>query len=173
MPRAKRRKDGWEDPFDMFDEDIADMREHMDRILERMLSGEMGEGSDPLIYGFSMRVGPDNIPQIQEFGNARQARLGREETPSREPLTDIIEGEDKVTVIMELPGVDKEDIKVDAEERSLDLKVDTPEKRFIKHLELPCGILPDSAKASYKNGVLEVVMTRPAPTRKGKTVRVE
>jgi HSP20 family molecular chaperone IbpA len=34
-------------------------------------------------------------------------------------------------------------------------------------------VLPDSAKANYKNGVLEVVMRRPAPKKKGKRVRVE
>ena len=173
MPRSKRRKDGWEDPFDLFDEEIAEMREHMDHILERMFSGELGEGTDPLIYGFTMRVGPDNVPQIQEFGNARRPELVPEQPAAREPLTDIIENEHGVTVVMELPGVDKEDIRVNAEESSLDLEVDTPHRKFSKHLELPCDVVSESAKASYRNGVLQVSMERAAPKRKGKAVRVE
>jgi len=172
VPR-KKRKDDWGDMFESFDEEIGEMRGRMDRILERMLSGELTEAQDPMIYGVSMRVSSDGTPLIQEFGNARPAELADAEPPAREPLTDIREDVDKVTVIMELPGVEKKDIKVTAEDRYLDLEVDSSDKRYSKHLGLPCNVLPGSAKANYKNGVLEVVMRRPAPKRKGKTVRVE
>lgn len=172
MPR-KKRKDDWGDMFESFDEEIAKMRDRMDRILERMLSGELMEAKDPLIYGVSMRVSSDGDPLIQEFGKARPAELADTEPPAREPLTDIREEVDRVTVIMELPGVEKEDVKVTAEDRYLDLEVDSSDKRYSKHLDLPCNVLPGSAKANYKNGVLEVVMRRPAPKRKGKTIRVE
>jgi HSP20 family protein len=84
-----------------------------------------------------------------------------------------MESDEDVRVIMELPGVEKKDIKVQANERSLDLEVVGQEKRFRKHLELPCDVLPDSAKANYKNGVLEIVLKRHAPKRKGCEVRVE
>lgn len=172
MPR-KKRKDDWGDMFESFDEEIAEMRDRMDRVLERMLSGELMEAKDPLIYGVSMRVSSEGVPLIQEFGKARPAELADAEPPAREPLTDIREDVDRVTVIMELPGVDKKEIKVTAEDRYLDLEVDSPDKRYSKHLDLPCNVLPGSAKANYKNGVLEVVMRRPAPKRKGKAVRVE
>jgi HSP20 family protein len=172
VPR-KKRKDDWGDMFESFDEEIAEMRDRMDRVLERMLSGELTEAKDPLIYGVSMRVSSEGVPLIQEFGKARPAELADAEPPAREPLTDIREDVDRVTVIMELPGVDKKDIKVTAEDRYLDLEVDSPDKRYSKHLDLPCNVLPGSAKANYKNGVLEVVMRRPAPKRKGKAVRVE
>lgn len=172
MPR-KKRKDDWGDMFESFDEEIAEMRDRMDLILERMLSGELTEAKDPLIYGVSMRVGSDGVPLIPEFGKARPAELADAEPPAREPLTDIREDVDGVTVIMELPGVEKKDIKVTAEDRYLVLEVDSSDKRYSKHLDLPCNVLPGSAKANYKNGVLEVVMRRPAPKRRGKAVRVE
>jgi HSP20 family protein len=172
MPKRKRM-DGWDGAFGPFDDEFAELRERMDRILERMLSGELTEANDPLTYGFSMRVGPDGAPTIQQFGNAVPPQLAEPETPSREPLTDIREDKDKVTVIIELPGVEKEDIKVMAEDRDLDVEVDSPDKRFSKHLDLPCGVLPGSAKANYKNGVLEVVMRRAGPKRKRKAVKVE
>jgi HSP20 family protein len=173
MPRRKR-KDDWDDMFESFDADMAEMRERMDELLERMMSGSVSEARDPQIYGISMRVRPDGEPLIQEFGNAGRAELSDAALPVREPLTDIRKDTDKVTVIMELPGVDKKDIKVTAEDRYLDLEVDSPDKRYTKHLELPCEVLPDSAKANYKNGVLEVVMRRPASKRRRKTtVRVD
>ena len=172
MPR-KKRKEGWDDVFGGLDMEIDGLRERMDRLLERMLSGELAEAKDPLIYGFSMRVGPDGTPLIQQFGSASPSEESFAEAPAREPLTDIREEAEKVTVIMELPGVDKKDIKVTAEDRSLELEVLSPERRFSKHLDLPCSVLPDSAKANYKNGVMEVVMRRRAPRKKGRTVLVE
>jgi HSP20 family protein len=172
LPRKKSKGD-WDGMFGDFDVEMQAMRNHMDRILERMMSGELGEAKDPLVYGFSMRAGPDGAPVIQQLGNSKPAKRTEEEPPSREPLTDIREDKDKVTVIMELPGVEMDDIKVTAEDRQLELEVDAPEKRYSKHLDLPCDVLPDSAKANYKNGVLEVVMRRPAPKKKGKRVRVE
>jgi HSP20 family protein len=172
LPRKKKR-DELDDVFGNLDLEMQTMREHMDRILERMLSGELKEGRDPLVYGFSMRPGPDGKPVIHEFGNAETAELADEQPPSREPLTDIREDADKVTVIIELPGVDKKDIKVTAEDRQLELEVDSSDKRYRKRLELPCDVLSDSAKANYKNGVLEVVMIRQAPRKRAKTIRVE
>jgi HSP20 family protein len=170
MPR--RRKDAWDDAFELFDQELAEMRAHMDRVLERMFSGELGQADDPLVYGFSMRLAPGQGPVVQEVGGARPARAD-EAPPAREPLTDILESGDQVRVIMELPGVDREDIKVSAYDRCLDLEVRDQRRRPAKHLDLPCEVVPDSARASYKNGVLEVVMQRRAPKRKGKSVRVE
>lgn len=172
MPR-KKRKEGWDEFFGDVDWEVEGLRERMDRLLERMLSGEMTLAEDPLVYGISMRVGPDGVPLVRQFGNARPTELAEAEVPAREPLTDIREEADRVRVIMELPGVDKKDIKVTAEDSSLELEVLSPEKEFSKHLDLPCDVLPGSAKASYKNGVLEVVMRRRAPRKKGRTVRVE
>ena len=165
--------DDWDDAFQMFDVELGGLRERMDRILERMLSGELTETEDPITYGFTMRMGPDGAHSIQQFGNALPPQPSDPEPPAREPLTDIREDKDKVTVIMELPGVDKEDIKVMAEDRDLDVEVDSPDKRFSKHLDLPCDVLPASAKANYKNGVLEVVMRRAASKKKRKTVKVD
>jgi len=172
MPKRKRMED-WDDAFRMFDVELGGLRERMDRILEQMLSGELTEIEDPIAYGFSMRIWPDGAPSIQQFGNAAPPQPSDLEPPAREPLTDIREDKDKVTVIMELPGVDKRDIKVTAEDRDLELEVDSPDKRYSKHLDLPCDVLPASAKANYKNGVLEVVIRRAAPKRKRKTVKVD
>jgi HSP20 family protein len=169
----RKRKDDWDDVFESFDADMAEMRERMDELLERMISGKVSEARDPLIFGISMRVRPDGESLVQEFSNAGQTELSDAELPVREPLTDIREDASKVTVIMELPGVNKEDIKVTAEDRYLDLEVDSPVKRYTKHLELPCNVIPDSAKANYKNGVLEVVMRRRASKKRRKTVQVD
>jgi len=170
----RKRRGEPEDLFDLFDEDFEDLRDRMDRILEQFMRGQLPPGQRPLVYGLSISTGTDGAPMLQEFGNApMQGRMAEEKEPRREPLTDIIESEDKVTVIMELPGANKEDIQIDVDERSLDVNVDMPEKRFRKHLDLPCDVLPDSSKANYKNGVLDLVLKRAKVRKKGKKIKVE
>ncbi|PSO06717.1 hypothetical protein B9Q04_14645, partial [Candidatus Marsarchaeota G2 archaeon BE_D] len=39
------------------------------------------------------------------------------------------------------------------------------EKKYYKLVELPVKVIPDKAKASYKNGVLEVRLTKKEQTK--------
>ena len=176
MPKRKTiddRKDE-EGLFTSFDDELAEMRERMDRIFEAFMKNELGPDRTPLVYGFSMQVDQDGEPLMQEFGRSpAPARIAGGEQEEREPLIDVLESDTLVRVIVELPGVQKEDIKIDAHERLLDIEVDSEFKQFHQQIDLPCDVLPDSVKASCKNGVLEISMKRIARKKKGRTVRVE
>ncbi|MBN1109556.1 MAG: Hsp20/alpha crystallin family protein [Methanomassiliicoccales archaeon] len=167
--RRKKRDDDWDEMFHSFDDEFEAMRERMDRLMEMALSGT---SADPLVYGFSMRTGADGRPVVQEFGNV--PRLGQAPTDlsCREPLTDVVEEGDKVRVTVELPGVEKEDIDLRAEDRYLNISVDTERKKFCKRLDLPCDVLSESASAEYRNGVLTVVMDRAPETPKGRRIDI-
>ncbi|MHC1679683.1 MAG: archaeal heat shock protein Hsp20 [Methanomassiliicoccales archaeon] len=165
--RKVRRDDDWNDPFHSFDDDLDVMRERMDRLMEAALHGT---GSDPLVYGFSMRTGSDGKPVVQEFGNVPRGGAPPDAS-CREPLTDVTEEEDKVRVIVELPGVDRQDIDLRSQDRELTISVDTERKRFCKRLELPCDVLQDNATAEYRNGVLTVTMGK-AEQAKGKRIDI-
>jgi HSP20 family protein len=86
---------------------------------------------------------------------------------------DVIKEKDKVRVLVELPGVQKSEIDVRAVDVWLDISVDTEDKKFSKHIELPCPIRSDSVAASYRNGVLEVTMDREPPKRRKKKTIVQ
>ncbi len=167
----KKKRGPWDDIFGGFDDDFDEMRRRMDLIMDQFMRGQLSPWQEPMIYGFSMRVGPDGKPRIQEFGNASPKVSNAE--MAREPLTDIIEEADKVRVIVELPGVEREDIRLNATENTLDIDVDVEDRKFGKHLDLPCDVNSDSAKASYKNGVLEITLDRLKPKKTGKPVRIE
>jgi HSP20 family protein len=177
MTRTERkRNDGINDIFSTFDEEFEEMRARMDRMMEQMMSGTMIPGEESQVYGLSMHVGPDGKPRIQEFGNARAPAIPEkvpEAAPEREPLMDVIEEKDVVRVLLELPGVRKEDIEVSAEDRWLDVSVNDPQRNFARRIELPCAVKTDSAAAGYKNGVLEVTMDRAPPKRRKKKTIVE
>jgi HSP20 family protein len=82
------------------------------------------------------------------------------------------EGE-TIKIIAEVPGVEKQDIQVNCSERSMTISVDTPERKYYKELELPADVDPETSRASYKNGVLEVIVRKTRPRVKGREVKID
>ncbi len=176
MPKRKasnERKDE-DDLFNSFDDELTEMRERMDRIFEAFMKNELGPDRAPLVYGFAVQTGQDGEPVMQEFGNApTPPKISDKVSEEREPLIDVIESGEMIRVIVELPGVKKEDIKLDAHERLLEIEVDNESKQFHEQIDLPCDVIKNSVKATYKNGVLEISMKRIARKKRGRTVQVE
>ncbi len=143
--------------FDEFEEEFENIASTFEEIKKRILKDVMSTEGGPFVYGFSMRMGPDGKSNIEEFGNIPGILSGEASSPNeREPLTDLIEGEKDISVIVELPGVEKNDIDLKTTESFLEINVETPSKSYHKKLTFPCKVKPETAKASYKNGVLEV-----------------
>jgi len=174
----------WFDDFERsFEEMFRGMELPKDLIRQRKIPGggtlkEMG----PFVYGYSFSQGPDGKPVIREFGNVKPSIRGGPfgmSKPSldvkedREPLVDTIVQSDNVKVVAELPGVEKSDIALECDGRNLVLKVDTDKHRYYKSLELPVEVDPDTSKASYKNGVLELILRRKSPGNKAKQIQIE
>jgi len=150
-----------------------------DLIQERTLSdGTKVKSWGPFVYGYSVKIGPNGKPEFREFGNMKtRARLGRPRIDieeKREPLVDIMTTDDQVKVIAELPGVQKEDVKLHTTEGTLTISVDTSRRKYYKEIELPTTVDPKEAKASYKNGVLEITLRRKGEEKpKGESIRIE
>jgi HSP20 family protein len=164
----------------MYEEMLKDLQSSAPRELvreRRLPDGRVVREFGPLVYGYSITVGPDGKPVIREFGNLRPGE-GRERKlvveREREPLVDVIEEEDKVKVVAEVPGVEREDIKLDATDTELTISVENPQRRYYKKVDLPARVEPDKAKASYRNGVLEVILPKVEPSKpKGRAIKIE
>lgn len=166
----------WDDFFDI-EKEFRRMEEWMNRIM-REFGKAGGEIKGPYVYGFSMRVGPDGKPHIEEFGNVPKRFPGATESMAeyREPIVDVMEDEKNISVTAELPGVTKEDIDLSLENdnKMLVIKVDTPERKYYKEVELPAKVKPEKVKATYKNGILDVVFERETPKeKKGKKIKIQ
>jgi HSP20 family protein len=69
-----------------------------------------------------------------------------------------------VHVLAEFPEIKTEDILLHATAQNLEIKIIKPFK-YSEDIELPVRVDPNSAKANYKNGVLEVTFRRCAEER--------
>ncbi len=188
--RVRRSPFGWMDRWfsdidEMFERMFQDMAKGMPK--EHMTEKKLPDGSTmrqygPFVYGYSMSVGPDGKPIIQEFGNVKPSKrpgaFGLEQpalepTDSREPLVDVINEPQQVRVVTELPGVEKSDIKTTISEDALTIKVESAARKYYKEVKLPAGVDPDSSKASYNNGVLEIVLQKTRPRPRGKEIKID
>lgn len=118
----------------------------------------------PFVYGYSVTVGPDGKPIVREFGNFKaETQLGKphmDVKEEREPLTDIIDADGEVGVIVELPGVEKKDIKLSGTADKLTISVETHERKHFKEVELSAKVDAKKATSAYMNGVLVVTVPK-------------
>jgi len=136
---------------------------------EEMVNRMMGDlGKDPnsqtWYYGYQVNIGPDGKPHVREFGNLGP-RSGSPKLGVREPLVDVSvdDKEGTVKVVAEMPGADKDIIKVNATEEHVTITADNSGKPYSAEVPLTVKVDPDSANASYTNGILEVIFKRKGP----------
>lgn len=172
--RRKQKK-----PFDFFgiDDDFERLFRQMERMWERAfkdLSFDYIEPGRSFVHGFNINIGPDGKPRIQEFGHRPQRITDSKNymIDERDPLTDVIEGEKDVSITIEIPGVDKQDIDLNVTENALEINVDNPKRKYHKVIDLPCDVFPDRSSATYNNGVLDVIVKRKERKKDGQGFHV-
>jgi HSP20 family protein len=110
-------------------------------------------------YGYSMTTGPDGKPIIKEWGTGLpETPMGGH--PNDAPLlqVDIDRVNKKVRVIMELPGVTKESIRITGTETSVRVKANNDKWNVDHEIPISAKVDPITAKASYNNGVLDITL---------------
>lgn len=171
--REKSEEDWFKEPFEemikRFEASMPD--EPSEFVREEKTPTGVARRYGPFVYGFTYTAQPGKEPVFQEFGNIKPSHRGIEPSGGREPLVDVMDEKDRYKIYAELPGVDKEKIKLDVAGDSIEIKTND-EKKFYKMIYLESSVDPDSAKASYNNGVLTVELNK-KEMRKGKEVKIE
>ena len=151
--------------LDGFEEIFNEFEHEMNNDLVNMINRIESEGqhkSESFIYGYSINIDENGKAEINEFGNIKSSPEGEENlevSESREALVDIIEGKNAVTVVIELPGVEKSDIKVEIKE-SIIFVTTINSKNYYKEIPLTGKIIANSARARYNNGILEIIINK-------------
>jgi HSP20 family protein len=174
--------------------EFEEMRKEMERMFEETLqdvervpkdlvreyqtpSGGKVRQVGPLVYGYSVTIGPDGKPVVREFGNVKPmlgtAGGGPQLTSEREPLADVVTTDKEVKVVVEMPGISKEDIKVNAFDNKVEISTsEKAERKYHKIVDLPPDADIDSVKSNYRNGILEITFSK-KERPKGKEIKVD
>jgi HSP20 family protein len=73
-----------------------------------------------------------------------------------------------------MPGIKKENIKINAYEDSVEIISNDPQRKYHKVIDLPLEADIETVKSKYNNGILEVTFNKKKETKpKGKEIKVE
>lgn len=108
---------------------------------------------------------------------------GSEETAASRtwaPVVDILETEDDLRVRAEIPGMNRDDIEIEVTSESLSIRgerklpegdnanyirVERPYGPFQRSFTIGTPVQPDKVKASYRDGILEVIVPKAEETK--------
>ena len=167
MTDKKRKKNPRENNFET--DALEEFEFMMECILDIINSNFKDEFSEPpQIYGFSViKQNINSSPDMHdedfedEFYDENTGFMcSKVRVIERKPLIDIIKTDDLIYILIEISDIKKEDVQLSATDLSIKFDITKNDKIQTEHIELPCKIDPKSAKASYKNGVFEVILTR-------------
>jgi HSP20 family protein len=112
----------------------------------------------------------------------RGGRRRTEEVGEWYPSLDVAETKNDVVVKAEVPGMDPKDIDISLSDGILTIKGEKKQEReekeedyrliernygsFARSVQLPKGVQSDKINASYKNGVLKVVLPKSEEAKK-------
>ena len=158
----------FDDEFDRFFKSMF-RSVNLDELFENVKSTGC---TGPLCYGYTMTVGPDGIPVVKQYGNVKP---GLETSDTREPLVDtLVDDKEKlVKLVAEMPGVEKKDVKIVVDGKIVNIDAENGDKKYHVKVPIKHKVDENSVKASYKNGILEIIFKQVEEKPTGKTVEVE
>ncbi|MFQ5940536.1 MAG: Hsp20/alpha crystallin family protein [Nitrososphaerales archaeon] len=160
------RRMGVEDLFEALERMIEDLQNDVEQSFKEFEN--FNNESKSLMYGFTMTIGPTGEPVIKTFGD-KEIKTG-----FREPVYDqfVKTNTDELLVTMEMPGISKEEIELNATESKLVVTTEGERKyRCVVDLNVPVD--PETAKALYRNGILSVTLRVKGKGNKGIKIGVE
>lgn len=151
-------------------------------------------GTAPASGPFTMlqRFADEVDRMFDEFGFGRRRRpmglWGRGEGGMWAPDVDVVQRQDQLIIKADLPGLRKEDISVDVTEDAVTIQGERKSEReeerdgvyrsersygsFCRVIPLPSGAIADQAKASFRDGVLEISMPAPPPSARARRIEI-
>ena len=124
--------------------------------IERMFTDLIGGGG--FVRGFQVTIGPDGIPRGYFFTNDGRKEYSQSGVDREVPI-EVINDEKNNTIraVAEIPGVEKENIDISVKEGQVTVSADRDGKKYSGTVDLDSNINAETAKATYTNGILEIV----------------
>jgi HSP20 family protein len=161
MSEDKRRD--LRDVIDEIERYFEGFQKDMEDAVKKSIYGD-GSPTKPFVAGFSFNLGPEGKPSVQVFGN-NPVRGDGFRSPISEQVVDEKNG--VVRLLLEMPGIEKQDIKVEATEESAIITAEKEDRKYRSEIELKAPVRPESGKAEYKNGMLEISFSLKDKANKG------
>jgi HSP20 family protein len=133
------------------------------------------------VYRYSITIELDDKPLVREIRNVRNdgggssrsstkrngvSKYNRPQiTTDKESLAEVNVYDKEVKVVLEMPGVSKEHIRIQAYENSVEVSSDHPQRKY-QVIDIPRVADIKTIRSTYKNGILEIVFKKKAKLKR-------
>ena len=101
-------------------------------------------------------------------------KVARVATPKHQGTMSYEEREKDIVFTIDMPGVEKKDIDIKVEDHSITVKAENGGSRKYNYTrKFRPTVDTDSAVATFKNGVLDITLTKIEEASKGKSVKIK
>jgi HSP20 family molecular chaperone IbpA len=160
MTKGKRATNTPEENFNLNlnDSDISNLNKLVSRVIEEATKDLENKGivmNMPVVLGFNINIDA----AAQQSQKNLQNKPGQQTT---QLLVDLIDRENDITIIAEMPGIRKEEIsvKVNNEAKTAEINAANMARPYRALLQLPHVVNEKKAKFDYRNGILELVLPK-------------
>ena len=175
-----------------FEDAFMDIKAPKEIMIDFETQEDVGvEELSSFVYGYSMMVELEDKPHVREIRNVRNDSVGSRRsskkrkgvskynrpqiTSEREPLAEVNVYDKEVKVVLEMPGVSKEHIKIMAYKNSVEVSSDHPQRKY-QVIDIPRVADIKTIRSTYKNGILEIVFKKKEKLKhnnKRREIRIE
>ena len=115
-----------------------------------------------------------DMMQVIPMMDTARNRVAQVATPKHQGTMSYEEREKDIVFTIDMPGVEKKDIDVKVEDHSITVKAENGGSRKYNYSrKFKPTVDIDSAVATFKNGVLDITLTKIEEASKGKSVKIK
>lgn len=120
--------------------------------------GGLKKDGKPLkgVFGFSIKTATGGKQVVEPFGNIKKTPAGPVVEEEREPLTDVFDEKKEIVIMAEMPGVSKDDIKIDLKGDILEISTKDGGRNYRKEILLSEKVKSENMTSIFNNGILEI-----------------
>jgi HSP20 family protein len=162
-----------------------------ERTLERSTPSYRSSGPFQMLQRFADEM--DRVFDDFGFGRTRSRLPWRSGLMSQEqfwsPDVEVLHRNSELIIRADLPGLNRDEVKVDVSDHAVTIEGERQRQheeeregvyrsersygRFHREIPLPEGVIADQAKATFKDGVLEITMpSPPEQARRGRRLEI-
>ena len=144
-------RDRDDNPFD-------DIFEQINEMMNRMMDDDF----EMSVNGYSYTKKPGEEPEFNTFGNQANDFGGTGFQGGETTHYDIIDEDEDLRAIIDLPGVEKDEIDLSLSNKKMKVEASQPEfdRNYDEVINLPVQVDVETADATFNNGVLEVTIEK-------------
>ena len=163
-----------------FEDVFMDTKAPKEIMIDYETQEDVGIGEiSSFVYGYSMTIELEDKPRVSSRSSKKRKVVSEYNEPQitseREPLAEVNVYDKEVKVVLEMPGVSKEHIKIQAYKKTVEVSSDHPQRKY-QVIDIPRVADIKTIRSTYKNGILEIVFKKKEKSKgnnKGREIRIE